>query len=93
MDRNYDLDELEVKLETLELELLEVNANSDKLRRSHSELVELQLVLEKAGAFFEDARTTAKTDDEVSKTYTGNRYSLSTCMVKELIFLTIPIYV
>ena len=65
LERTFDLDELEVKLESLERELLEVNANSDKLRRSHSELVELQLVLEKAGAFFEDARSTARTDDDV----------------------------
>lgn len=51
----YDLDELEAKLEELETELLEVNANQDKLDRSHSEMVELQLVLEKAGGYFEEA--------------------------------------
>ena len=70
LERTFDLDELEVKLESLERELLEVNANSDKLRRSHSELVELQLVLEKAGAFFEDARSTARTDDDVRSFHT-----------------------
>lgn len=46
-DRSIDLDELETKLTELEAELLEINANSDKLQRSHSELVELQLVLHK----------------------------------------------
>jgi V-type H+-transporting ATPase subunit a len=58
-DKAYELDELEVKLEELERELLEVNANVEKLRRSHSELVELQLVLEKAGSFFDAARSDA----------------------------------
>jgi V-type H+-transporting ATPase subunit a len=45
-----------VKLEELEKELLEVNANAERLARSFSELVELQLVLEKASAFFDDAQ-------------------------------------
>jgi V-type H+-transporting ATPase subunit a len=58
-DKAYELDELEVKLADQERELLEVNANVEKLRRSHSELVELQLVLEKAGSFFDAARTDA----------------------------------
>lgn len=43
-------------MEELETELLEVNSNSERLQRSYSELVELQLVLEKAGAFFDEAR-------------------------------------
>ena len=59
LDKDYELDELEMKLEELEAELLEIISNGDRLRRSHSELVELQLVLEKAGAFFDQARTEA----------------------------------
>lgn len=39
------MDELESKLTDLEAELLEINANTDKLQRTHSELTELQLVL------------------------------------------------
>lgn len=34
-EKAYELDELEVKLEELERELLEVNGNVEKLRRSH----------------------------------------------------------
>lgn len=41
------------KLEELEAEILEVNGNSERLARSYNELVELQLVLEKAGSFFD----------------------------------------
>ena len=48
-EQAYQLEELEAKLEELENELRQINVNTEKLRRSHSELVELQLVLEKAG--------------------------------------------
>lgn len=47
VDKSVDLDELEIKLTELEAELLEINANTDKLQRAHSELVEFQLVLDK----------------------------------------------
>ena len=58
-DRPYHLDELEARLEELEHELRQITANTEKLRTSHAELVELQLVLEKAGGFFDDARADA----------------------------------
>lgn len=47
VEKDIDLDELEAKLGDLETELLEINANTDKLQRTHSELTELQLVLHK----------------------------------------------
>ena len=58
-EQAYQLDELEAKLDELETELRQINMNTEKLRRSHSELVELQLVLEKAGGFFDEARADA----------------------------------
>lgn len=61
LDGDVDLDELESKLADLEAELLEITANTDKLQRTHSELTELQLVLQKAGAFFSSARNAATT--------------------------------
>jgi len=63
---NIDIDELEAKLEELESELLEVNSNSERLQRSHSELVELQLVLEKAAMFFDEARAEGGTLSETN---------------------------
>eukprot|EP00270_Netrium_digitus_P001329 TRINITY_DN1142_c0_g2_i1.p1 TRINITY_DN1142_c0_g2~~TRINITY_DN1142_c0_g2_i1.p1 ORF type:complete len:849 (+),score=282.14 TRINITY_DN1142_c0_g2_i1:60-2549(+) len=51
-----DFDELELKLGDLEQELLEVNANSEKLLKNFNELRELKLVLDKAGAFFSSAQ-------------------------------------
>ena len=50
------------KLEELEQEIMELNGNSERLLRSYNELVELQLVLEKAGAFFDRARADAQAE-------------------------------
>lgn len=47
------------KLEELEKELVETNSNMERLQRSHSELKEMQLVLDTAGNFF-DSKATAK---------------------------------
>lgn len=54
---------LQAKLDELEAEMLEVNGNSDRLARSYNELVELQLVLEKAGSFFDQARVEAAAEN------------------------------
>ncbi|KAG2259318.1 hypothetical protein Bca52824_078612 [Brassica carinata] len=58
-DIDIDLDDVEVKLGELEAELVEINANNDKLQRSYNELVEYKLVLEKAGEFFASAHRSA----------------------------------
>jgi V-type H+-transporting ATPase subunit a len=58
-ENDIDLDDVEVKLEELEAELVEINANNDKLQRSYNELVEYKLVLEKAGEFFASAHRSA----------------------------------
>uniref|UniRef100_M4D5X1 V-type proton ATPase subunit a n=1 Tax=Brassica campestris TaxID=3711 RepID=M4D5X1_BRACM len=56
---DIDLDDVDVKLGELEAELVEINANNDKLQRSYNELMEYKLVLEKAGEFFSSAHTSA----------------------------------
>ncbi|KAH0465643.1 hypothetical protein IEQ34_005746 [Dendrobium chrysotoxum] len=56
---NIDFDDLEIKLGELETELVEVNANSEKLQRTYNELLEYKLVLHKAGEFFHSARNDA----------------------------------
>uniref|UniRef100_A0A6V7QXJ7 V-type proton ATPase subunit a n=1 Tax=Ananas comosus var. bracteatus TaxID=296719 RepID=A0A6V7QXJ7_ANACO len=48
---DFTLEELEVHLGEHESELLEMNANSEKLRQSYNELLEFKLVLLKAGGF------------------------------------------
>ncbi|XP_020214262.1 V-type proton ATPase subunit a3 [Cajanus cajan] len=54
-----NIDDLEVKLTEIESELTEMNANGEKLQRSHNELVEYKLVLQKAGEFFHTAQSRA----------------------------------
>ncbi|XP_047164346.1 V-type proton ATPase subunit a3-like [Vigna umbellata] len=56
---NVDLEILEVKLEELEAELLEINANNEKLKHTYNELSEYKLVQEKVGEFFSSAKSNA----------------------------------
>eukprot|EP00250_Pteridium_aquilinum_P015712 c22716_g1_i1 orf=323-2749(+) len=56
---NIDLDEVEVKLTELEIEMANINSSGDILMRSYSELLEFQLVLQKAGMFFYAAQSNA----------------------------------
>ncbi|KAK9113038.1 hypothetical protein Scep_020557 [Stephania cephalantha] len=56
---DIDLDNLEVKLGELEAEMIEVNANNEKLQRSYNELLEYELILQKAGEFFYSAQSDA----------------------------------
>jgi len=69
-DRELEFDELETRLARLEQEITELNGNSERLSRSYNELLELQLVLERAGAFFEDARATADVVHHEASSYT-----------------------
>ncbi|XP_058780761.1 V-type proton ATPase subunit a2-like [Vicia villosa] len=54
-----DLEKLEVKLAELEADLLEINANNEKLQHAYNELIEYKLVLEKVGEFFPSAQNGA----------------------------------
>ncbi|KAK0575468.1 hypothetical protein LWI29_001122 [Acer saccharum] len=56
---DLDLNNLEVKLGELEAELIEINANDEKLQQTHNELLEYKLVLQKAGEFFTSAQSRA----------------------------------
>lgn len=56
---DIDFDDLEVKLGELEAEVVEVNANNEKLQRQYNELLEYKLVLLKTGEFFYSAQSGA----------------------------------
>jgi hypothetical protein len=58
-ERNLSMDELESKLDQLERETLELNHNDERLQRTHAELGELQVLLEKGGHFFHAAQQMA----------------------------------
>lgn len=78
---DIDMDDLEVKLGELEAELIELNANGEKLQRTYNELVEYKLVLEKAGEFFHSALSTAQ-QIEFGSQQTGEE-SLDTPLLME----------
>ncbi|KAF3683527.1 V-type proton ATPase subunit a1 [Capsicum chinense] len=48
---DMELEEMEIHLAEHEHELIEMNANSEKLRQSYNELLEFKMVLEKASGF------------------------------------------
>ncbi|KAA8549508.1 hypothetical protein F0562_001192 [Nyssa sinensis] len=48
---DVELEELEIQLAEREHELIEMNANSEKLRQTYNELLEFKMVLQKAGGF------------------------------------------
>ncbi|KAM7256196.1 hypothetical protein ACFE04_011937 [Oxalis oulophora] len=54
-----DLEDLELKLGEFEAELIEINANNEKLQRNYNELIEYKLVLQKAAEFFHSAQSIA----------------------------------
>jgi V-type H+-transporting ATPase subunit a len=78
---DIDMDDLEVKLGELEAELIELNANGEKLQRTYNELVEYKLVLEKAGEFFHSTLSTAQ-QIEFGSQQTGEE-SLDTPLLME----------
>lgn len=57
------LEELEIQLAEHETELLEMNANSEKLRQTYNELLEFKLVLLKAGSFLVSSQNHAVSQD------------------------------
>jgi V-type H+-transporting ATPase subunit a len=79
---------LQGKLEELEAEMLEANGNSERLARSYNELVELQLVLEKAGSFFDQARIDAQ-----AESFGDRSYSVPEAMDAPLLESALPVRV
>ncbi|XP_073278035.1 V-type proton ATPase subunit a3 [Primulina huaijiensis] len=77
------LDDLEVKLGDLEAELVEINANSEKLQRSYNELVEYRLVLQKAGEFFHSAMSSAEAHQTEYSSNQSGEESLETPLLSE----------
>ncbi|KAL6517335.1 V-type proton ATPase subunit a3 [Orobanche minor] len=77
------LDDLEVKLGDLEAELVEINANGEKLQRSYNELAEYRLVLKKAGEFFHSARSSAEAHQREYTSNQSGEESLETPLLSE----------
>lgn len=63
LQRDIDLEDLEVQLAEHEHELIEMNSNSDKLRQSYNELLEFKIVLQKACGFLVSSNGHAVSDE------------------------------
>ncbi|XP_060174424.1 V-type proton ATPase subunit a1-like isoform X2 [Lycium barbarum] len=61
---DIELEEIEIQLAEHEHELIEMNANSEKLRQSYNELLEFKMVLQKASGFLVSS-SSHTTDREV----------------------------
>ncbi|KAJ0077004.1 hypothetical protein Patl1_36522 [Pistacia atlantica] len=73
----------QVKLGELEAELVEMNANGEKLRRSYSELVEYKLVLHKAGEFFSSALSSVTAEQRGMELRQTAEESIETPLLQE----------
>ncbi|XWS67853.1 hypothetical protein CRYUN_Cryun04dG0040400 [Craigia yunnanensis] len=80
---DIDVDDLGVKLGELEVELIEMNANGEKLQRGYNELVEYKLVLQKAGEFFTSAQRSATAEQREMELRQTGEESIETPLLQE----------
>ncbi|KVH88978.1 ATPase, V0 complex, subunit 116kDa [Cynara cardunculus var. scolymus] len=80
---DINLDDLEVNLGNLEAELIEINANGEKLQRGYNELLEYKLVLQKAGEFFRVAHSSAVAQQSESALDQAPEESLETPLLMD----------
>ncbi|GMP89101.1 hypothetical protein CsSME_00040813 [Camellia sinensis var. sinensis] len=60
---DVELEELELQLAERELELIEMNNNSEKLQQTHNELLEFKMVLQKASDFLVSSKSHAVAEE------------------------------
>ncbi|XP_009617904.1 V-type proton ATPase subunit a1-like [Nicotiana tomentosiformis] len=82
---DIELEELEIQLAEHEHELIEMNANSEKLRQSYNELLEFKLVLQKASDFLVSSRshTTAQETELDENVYSNHNYSDTASLLEQ----------
>lgn len=80
---DIDVDDLETKLGELEAELVEINANGEKLQRSYSEMVEYKLVLQKVGEFFHLAQSSATAQHREIESQHAGEESIDTPLLRD----------
>ncbi|XP_051143350.1 V-type proton ATPase subunit a1-like isoform X2 [Andrographis paniculata] len=64
---DFELEELETRLSDHEHELIEMNANSEKLQQTYNELLEFKMVLQKAGDFLISGGSSATQETELEE--------------------------
>ncbi|XVE69801.1 hypothetical protein DITRI_Ditri10aG0020600 [Diplodiscus trichospermus] len=87
---NVNLDNLEVKLGELEAELMEMNANHEKLQQSYNELIEYKLVVQKAGEFFQSAQSSAAAKQREAEALQRGEGSIDSPLLVEQEMVTDP---
>ncbi|XVF73847.1 hypothetical protein PTKIN_Ptkin13bG0014200 [Pterospermum kingtungense] len=91
MSDDIDLDNLEVKLGEIEAELIEMNANNEKLQQSYNELIEYKLVVHKAGEFFQSAQRSAAARQTEAEAQQRGEGSIDSPLLVEKEMVTDPL--
>ncbi|KAG6629327.1 hypothetical protein CIPAW_14G076900 [Carya illinoinensis] len=86
---DVELEELEIQLAEHENELIEMNANSEKLRQSYNELLEFKIVLQKAGSFLVSSGTHAVSERELDENVYSNDDYVDTASLLEQVEKTV----
>ncbi|KAJ0087270.1 hypothetical protein Patl1_09235 [Pistacia atlantica] len=88
---DIDFDNLEVKLGELEAELIEMNANDEKLQQTYNELLEYKLVMQKAGEFFSSAQGRAAAQQRELEAHHSGEGSIDSPLLLEQEMITDPL--
>nr|GME13776.1 V-type proton ATPase subunit A1-like [Ipomoea batatas] len=82
---DIELEELEVQLAEHEHELIEMNANSEKLQKSYNELLEFKMVLQKAGEFLvsSQSNTSAQETELDENVHSHDEYADSASLMEQ----------
>ncbi|XP_031269107.1 V-type proton ATPase subunit a3-like [Pistacia vera] len=88
---DIDFDNLEVKLGELEAELIEMNANDEKLQETYNELLEYKLVMQKAGEFFSSAQGRAAAQQRELEAHHSGEGSIDSPLLLEQEMITDPL--
>ncbi|XP_019167596.1 PREDICTED: V-type proton ATPase subunit a1-like [Ipomoea nil] len=89
---DIELEELEIQLAEHEHELIEMNANSEKLQKSYNELLEFKMVLQKAGEFLvlSQSNTSAQETELDENVHSHDEYADSASLMEQEMRSDIP---
>ncbi|KAI3461471.1 hypothetical protein Pfo_018134 [Paulownia fortunei] len=82
---DIELEELDIQLAEHEHELIEMNANSEKLQQTYNELLEFKMVLQKAGDFLvpSGSHSAAQETELDENIYTNNDYADTASLLEQ----------
>ncbi|KAM7496677.1 hypothetical protein LguiA_021091 [Lonicera macranthoides] len=85
MEPDIELEELEMHLAEHERDITEMNANNEKLQQRYNELLELKMVLQKAGGFLlsSKSRTVADERELDENVYSTDNYADSASLLEK----------